>query len=136
MIFREGTQDPNLRSNSLQEEEGDAYMEGYSHIPHEGFKEEETPTLEGPMTKGRLKKLQGEVICASSLYDLHLGHEGVPKSPSRDRNRLDQLKPSRSKRCRLQLEPTILDMIKPTPVPCGRLRMKASNANSILPTLA
>ncbi|RDY01010.1 Tf2-9, partial [Mucuna pruriens] len=31
------------------------------YIPHEGFKEEETPTLEGPMTTGRLKKLQGEV---------------------------------------------------------------------------
>ncbi|RDY11930.1 hypothetical protein CR513_03341, partial [Mucuna pruriens] len=36
-------------------------MEGHSHISHEGFKEEETLVLEGLMTRGRLKKLQGEV---------------------------------------------------------------------------
>ncbi|RDY13680.1 hypothetical protein CR513_01360, partial [Mucuna pruriens] len=33
----------------------------HGHIPHKGFKEVKSPTLEGSMTKGRLKKLKGEV---------------------------------------------------------------------------
>ncbi|RDX99431.1 Retrovirus-related Pol polyprotein from transposon 17.6, partial [Mucuna pruriens] len=53
-----GTQALNLRSNSLQEEGDDAYMGG--HI-QEGENEIDTPTLEGPMTRGRLKRIQEEV---------------------------------------------------------------------------
>ncbi|RDY03837.1 hypothetical protein CR513_12529, partial [Mucuna pruriens] len=45
---------PNLRTNSLQEGEDDAYME------------EETPVLEGPITRGRLKRIQEE----SLIHDL------------------------------------------------------------------
>ncbi|RDX73447.1 hypothetical protein CR513_46941, partial [Mucuna pruriens] len=37
----------NLRPNSLQEGEDDAYMEGHSHISPECFKEDETLILEG-----------------------------------------------------------------------------------------
>ncbi|RDX86566.1 hypothetical protein CR513_32090, partial [Mucuna pruriens] len=59
--FVVSTQAPNLRPNSLQEGKDDTYIEGHSHIPHEGFKEEETHALEGPITRGRLKKLQEEV---------------------------------------------------------------------------
>ncbi|RDX92149.1 hypothetical protein CR513_25769, partial [Mucuna pruriens] len=36
-------------------------MEDHGHITHESFNEEETLALEGPMTRGRLKKLQGEM---------------------------------------------------------------------------
>ncbi|RDX96205.1 hypothetical protein CR513_21168, partial [Mucuna pruriens] len=41
-----GTQAPNLMSNSLQEEKDDVYLEGQSHIQHEGFKNMKTTTLE------------------------------------------------------------------------------------------
>ncbi|RDX79968.1 hypothetical protein CR513_39537, partial [Mucuna pruriens] len=51
------TQAPNLRPNSLQKEKDD----GHGHISHEGLKEEETLELKGPMTRGRLKKLQEEL---------------------------------------------------------------------------
>ncbi|RDX80782.1 hypothetical protein CR513_38630, partial [Mucuna pruriens] len=50
--FDVGTQAQNLRSNSLQQRANDAYIEGHGHIPYEGFKEVETPTLEGLMTRG------------------------------------------------------------------------------------
>ncbi|RDX68243.1 hypothetical protein CR513_52787, partial [Mucuna pruriens] len=36
--FDIGTQAPNLRPNSLQEMDDDAYMEDHSHIPYESFK--------------------------------------------------------------------------------------------------
>ncbi|RDY02329.1 hypothetical protein CR513_14225, partial [Mucuna pruriens] len=63
--YGRSTQAPNLRPNSLQEGKDDAYMEGHGHIPHEGFKEEETPAFEGLMTRGRLKKLQGKDLVST-----------------------------------------------------------------------
>ncbi|RDY03013.1 hypothetical protein CR513_13454, partial [Mucuna pruriens] len=54
---------PNLRTNSFQEGY-DAYMEG------------ETPALEGPITRGRLKRIQEEVFCT---YESFLSILGLPK---------------------------------------------------------
>ncbi|RDX98153.1 hypothetical protein CR513_18962, partial [Mucuna pruriens] len=53
-----GTQAPNLRSNSLQKREDDTYTGG--HI-QKGENEIATLTLEGPMTRDRLKRTQEEV---------------------------------------------------------------------------
>ncbi|RDY02249.1 hypothetical protein CR513_14330, partial [Mucuna pruriens] len=46
------------KSNSLEEGEDDAYLEGHSQ---EDEVEEGTPGFEGPMMKGRLKKIHKEV---------------------------------------------------------------------------
>ncbi|RDX85277.1 hypothetical protein CR513_33551, partial [Mucuna pruriens] len=56
-----GTKVPNLRSNFLQEEEDDAYMGGHTRRTQEGKDEVATPALKGPMTRGRLKRIQEEV---------------------------------------------------------------------------
>ncbi|RDX76792.1 hypothetical protein CR513_43175, partial [Mucuna pruriens] len=61
VLFKEGTQDPNLRSSSLQKGEDDAYMRDYTQGHQGGLNKEANPTLEGPMTKGRLKRIQEEV---------------------------------------------------------------------------
>ncbi|RDX72337.1 hypothetical protein CR513_48199, partial [Mucuna pruriens] len=56
------TNDQNLRSNSLQEEEDDVGMD-----MKRSMKDMETKDLKGPMTKGRLRKLQEEVQDMLSL---------------------------------------------------------------------
>ncbi|RDX62523.1 hypothetical protein CR513_59132, partial [Mucuna pruriens] len=60
------TQAPNLRSNSIQEGEDNAYAGG--HI-QEGENEIATHVLEGPMTRGRLKRIQEEVYQELSSRD-------------------------------------------------------------------
>ncbi|RDX96808.1 hypothetical protein CR513_20493, partial [Mucuna pruriens] len=62
----EGEDDaPNLRINSFQEGENDAYME------------KATPTLERPITRGRLRRIQEEVQHQlTNLNEEKEGHEG------------------------------------------------------------
>ncbi|RDY03322.1 hypothetical protein CR513_13103, partial [Mucuna pruriens] len=49
------TQAPNLRSNSLQEGEDDAYMGGHTQGIQEGKNKVATHAIEGPITKGGLR---------------------------------------------------------------------------------
>ncbi|RDX69384.1 hypothetical protein CR513_51510, partial [Mucuna pruriens] len=51
----------NLRSNFVQEGEDDMNMEGQGHDHHGGLNSMDTTVLKGPMTKGKLRKLQEEV---------------------------------------------------------------------------
>ncbi|RDX96923.1 hypothetical protein CR513_20351, partial [Mucuna pruriens] len=50
----------NLRSNSLQEEKDDLNMVEYGQNHHGSLNNMETTALEGPMIRGRLKKIQEE----------------------------------------------------------------------------
>ncbi|RDX72408.1 hypothetical protein CR513_48114, partial [Mucuna pruriens] len=61
------TQAPNLRSNSLQEGENDAYVEGHGHIPHKGFKEfnNNWPSLRGK--EGLLRDILCTLYLAAKL---------------------------------------------------------------------
>ncbi|RDX99741.1 hypothetical protein CR513_17175, partial [Mucuna pruriens] len=56
--FEGSTRTPNLRSNSLQEGEDYVYTE--SHHQEDEIKET-SPTLEGLMARGKLKKIQEKV---------------------------------------------------------------------------
>ncbi|RDX82398.1 hypothetical protein CR513_36823, partial [Mucuna pruriens] len=56
-----GTKVANLRSNSLKEEEDDAYVGGHTQGTQEGKDEAATPALKSPMTRGKLKRIQEEV---------------------------------------------------------------------------
>ncbi|RDX87481.1 Retrovirus-related Pol polyprotein from transposon 17.6, partial [Mucuna pruriens] len=55
------TQALNLRSNSLQGGENDVYIGGHTQGTQDGENEVATPSLEGPMTRGRLKRIEEEV---------------------------------------------------------------------------
>ncbi|RDX69782.1 hypothetical protein CR513_51057, partial [Mucuna pruriens] len=60
-----GVEAPSLRTNSLQNREDDGYME------------KETPTLEEPITRGRLRRIQEEVKhLLTTLKDQEEGQEG------------------------------------------------------------
>ncbi|RDX88532.1 hypothetical protein CR513_29858, partial [Mucuna pruriens] len=72
--YAAGTQALNLRSNSLQKRENDAYMKRHSQ---EDEVEEATPALEGPMTRGRLKNIHKKVCqMLPLLLDKERTHEG------------------------------------------------------------
>ncbi|RDX71578.1 hypothetical protein CR513_49049, partial [Mucuna pruriens] len=55
LICPKSTQGPNLRSNSSQEGEDDAYMESHTQGTQGVMNEGDAPALEGPMTRGKLK---------------------------------------------------------------------------------
>ncbi|RDX82159.1 hypothetical protein CR513_37083, partial [Mucuna pruriens] len=60
-----GVEELNLRANYLQEGEDDAYTK------------RTTPTLQGPITKGRLRRIQEEVQHQlTTLRDLGEGYRG------------------------------------------------------------
>ncbi|RDY04988.1 hypothetical protein CR513_11218, partial [Mucuna pruriens] len=71
------TQAPNLRSNSLQEGEDDAYIGGHTQGTQESKNKVANPTLEGPMTMGRLKRNQEEVQHELATFK---GQEGQKKT--------------------------------------------------------
>ncbi|RDX91319.1 hypothetical protein CR513_26719, partial [Mucuna pruriens] len=55
--FAISTQCPNLRSNSLQKGEDEAYMGDHTQGYQRDVNEEANATLKGPMTRGRLKRI-------------------------------------------------------------------------------
>ncbi|RDY11897.1 hypothetical protein CR513_03376, partial [Mucuna pruriens] len=61
LAFDYGTQAPNLSSNLLQEGEDGAYQGGHGQGGQENLNGKSTPALEGPMSRGRLKRIQEEV---------------------------------------------------------------------------
>ncbi|RDX95686.1 hypothetical protein CR513_21766, partial [Mucuna pruriens] len=61
----EGNQGPNLRTNSLQEGEFDIILTNLEEEPQARYEEKEkmdTKALQGPMIKGRMRRLQEEVL--------------------------------------------------------------------------
>ncbi|RDX80882.1 hypothetical protein CR513_38506, partial [Mucuna pruriens] len=55
------TQGPNLRTNSLQKEEFDMNMKRLGEDTHEDLEHMEIKVLQGPMARGRLRKIEEEV---------------------------------------------------------------------------
>ncbi|RDX61869.1 hypothetical protein CR513_59860, partial [Mucuna pruriens] len=58
---------PYLRTNSFKEEEHDMNMDMLGKDTHEGKESMKTKALQGPMTRGRMRKLEEEMYNEISL---------------------------------------------------------------------
>ncbi|RDX95548.1 hypothetical protein CR513_21916, partial [Mucuna pruriens] len=63
----DGTQDLILRTNSFREREFDEILQTLGEKPQARMNNMETKALQGPMTRGRMRRLQEEVLKEMSL---------------------------------------------------------------------